>query len=137
MMAQILFFTIILRIGLSSSCTSDLECSLNGICQANHCICDSPWSGSSCSILNQQTVRYPQGYGQFPILTSWGGSILTDSATGKHHLFVSTLTNSCPLFYWQTNSRIDHTVANNIPGHISLCSLVLVELYMMCSTQPP
>ena len=117
-MITMLFFYIffISCIGLSSSCHDNLDCSLNGICQNNTCICDPPWSGCSCSILKQAAVKYPQGYGQSPNLTSWGGSILTDPSTGKHHLFVSTLTNSCSLRYWQTNSRIDHAVSENITG---------------------
>eukprot|EP00092_Neocalanus_flemingeri_P006366 GFUD01006852.1.p1 GENE.GFUD01006852.1~~GFUD01006852.1.p1 ORF type:complete len:425 (-),score=72.46 GFUD01006852.1:207-1367(-) len=111
-----IFCTLLILLPLSSSCNIDVDCSLNGICQSNKCICDSPWTGSTCSLLNQEAVKFPQGYGQSPNLTSWGGSILTDPLTGQHHLFVSTLTNSCPLLYWQTNSRIDHAVSDTITG---------------------
>ena len=111
--SYIYFFSFI---GLSSSCNDNLDCSLNGKCKNSNCIFDPPWSRSSCSILEQAAVKYPQGYGQYPNLTSRGGSILTDPSTGKHHLFVSILTNNCPLSYWQTNSRIDHAVSENITG---------------------
>ena len=112
----ITFFTLCLHIEVIVCCSTILDCSLNGICQASTCICDPPWSGPTCSVLQEAAVVFPQGYGQSPLLTSWGGSILTDPVTGKHHLYVSTLTNSCPLLYWQTNSRIDHAVADNITG---------------------
>ena len=33
--------------GVHAGCSSDLDCSLNGKCAANKCICDKPWTGAS------------------------------------------------------------------------------------------
>eukprot|EP00041_Stephanoeca_diplocostata_P028701 m.828600 g.828600 ORF g.828600 m.828600 type:complete len:91 (+) comp23419_c1_seq65:204-476(+) len=37
-------------------CASDLDCSLNGICNGGSCICDKPWSGISCGVLAYKTT---------------------------------------------------------------------------------
>ena len=103
-----------LFIGLVICCTTDFECSLNGFCNLSHCICEPPWSGSTCSVLQELPIEFPQGYGQDPPLISWGGSLLTDAETSNHHLYVTAMTNSCPLAKWQTNSRIEHAVAKSL-----------------------
>jgi hypothetical protein len=56
------------------------------------------------------------GYGMAPNLTSWGGNAILDPATGLYHIFVSAMTNGCPLSSWGHNSRIDHGVAESITG---------------------
>jgi hypothetical protein len=63
-----------------------------------------------------QPVDMPQGYGQAPQLNSWGGGILYDSPTETYHLFVSAMTNDCPLSDWNTNSRIEHATSLNPTG---------------------
>ena len=95
-------------------CETELDCSLSGSCTAGSCVCAPPWSGPRCSLLQEGAVTFPQGYGQTPHLTSWGGHILTEGDT--HHLFVSRMTNNCSLRHWRTNSRIDHAVSDTISG---------------------
>ena len=53
-------------------------CSLNGqlldISDPDKgCICDKPWIGDDCSILNFEPIDFgtPQGYGMHPNITSW------------------------------------------------------------------
>ena len=66
------------------------------------------------------TAMAPQGYGMDPNVTTWGGGILVERSIGKnetvYHLYVSRMTNECPLANWQTNSRVDHAVSNSITG---------------------
>jgi hypothetical protein len=39
------------------ACTSDLDCSLNGVCSTvGVCECDKPWSGSVCGELKYKTT---------------------------------------------------------------------------------
>jgi len=57
-----------------------------------------------------------QGYGMSPNLTTWGGNALYDEKTQEYHLFVSAMTNGCPLSTWGGNSRIEHAVAKTITG---------------------
>lgn len=91
-------------------------CSLNGDLIGHVCVCDPPWSGPECATLNFKPVSFPQGYGMAPNLTTWGGNAIRDVNTGKYHIFVSAMTNGCPLRNWVSNSRIDHAVADNIEG---------------------
>jgi hypothetical protein len=40
----------------AQACTTDLSCSLNGVCQSGTCQCDKPWSGTSCGVLKYKTT---------------------------------------------------------------------------------
>eukprot|EP00980_Cylindrotheca_fusiformis_P006440 scaffold1376_cov125-Cylindrotheca_fusiformis.AAC.6 len=103
-------------------CKDDLDCSLNGICQNNKnrsCICDAPWSGSHCDILEFEPTSFPQGYGMIPNHTTWGGGILIEHVGDDvliYHLYVVRITNNCLLEDWTHNSRIDHAVSTNPTG---------------------
>mmetsp|Transcript_16619 Transcript_16619/g.25112 ORF Transcript_16619/g.25112 Transcript_16619/m.25112 type:complete len:403 (-) Transcript_16619:2071-3279(-) len=98
-----------------SFCTDDLDCSLNGLCDklSNQCICDKPWGGNECELLQFLPVTFPQGYGMTPNVTTWGGGIIHDN--GTHHLYVSRMTNNCALNTWGENSRIDHAISTTGP----------------------
>jgi hypothetical protein len=91
-------------------------CSLNGALIDGVCMCDKPWSGHDCSTLNFHPVAFPQGYGMAPNLTSWGGNTIRDASTGKYHMYVSAMTNGCPLSTWRSNSRVEHAVSDTITG---------------------
>ena len=66
------------------ACTSDLDCSLNGVCTGGSCACDKPWSGAACESMNFKATTFPQGYGMSPNVTTWGGGSIYDAATKKH-----------------------------------------------------
>lgn len=92
-------------------------CSLNGVMgSTGACVCDKPWSGPNCSVMNFKPVTFPQGYGMAPNLTSWGGNSIYDPSTKKYHIYVSAMTNGCPLSTWGQNSRIEHGVSDQITG---------------------
>lgn len=103
--------------GSFATCLADLDCSLNGICDlsSNKCICDRPWTGDRCDLLQFRPVTFPQGYGMVPNATTWGGGILYDKITDTHHLYVSRMTNGCLLEMWTKNSRIDHAISRTGP----------------------
>ena len=94
-------------------------CSLNGELVDGKCQCDKPWKGSACEFMDLLPVTYPQGYGMphagLKNITTWGGNILYDNATGTHHLYVSRMSNDCNLVSYTTNSRIDHAVSSTGP----------------------
>eukprot|EP00937_MAST-01D_sp_MAST-1D-sp2_P000578 g578.t1 len=108
-------------------CKTDLDCSLNGVCDAatGACACDAPWKdGASgreaCNVLD--TLPHPEGYvpayggprtdtsWHAQALTSWGGNILRGE-DGLYHMFVSAMGGGRGLGSWRTNSQIDHAVA--------------------------
>ena len=101
------------------ACSTDSDCSLNGLCKASSCVCFAPWStapGDALSCGRLDTLPGPKVgcYGQAPPVPSWGGNaILFD---GEYHLFVSTMTEDCGLLNWPTNMQIDHAVCKNAMG---------------------
>ena len=101
----------------AGSCSSDLDCSLNGVCTAGRCVCDAAWGGQSgrCDELRFKPASFPQGYGLSPPLnSSWGGNPIWDEDTQQYHLYTSVLTNGCFLGAWTSHSRIDHSVSDSL-----------------------
>ena len=74
--------------GGAGGCASDVDCQLNGVCEANRCKCDPAWSAAAdCSALSLAPVEsvtpaYPPP-ALFNTTTSWGGSVLRDPADGR------------------------------------------------------
>jgi hypothetical protein len=64
--------------------------------------------------MNFKPVRFPQGYGMEPNITSWGGNAIFDGQ--RYHLFVAVMTNGRSLRAWILNSRVDHATSYNITG---------------------
>ena len=96
-----------------AACTSDLDCSLNGICSADGaCTCDQGWTGSSCDSLDLLPARRVNGY-KIPGRSSWGGSIVKDDDDGKYHMFVEEIVNGCGLNTYARNMRIAHAVSES------------------------
>eukprot|EP00656_Telonema_subtile_P035558 TRINITY_DN39534_c0_g1_i1.p1 TRINITY_DN39534_c0_g1~~TRINITY_DN39534_c0_g1_i1.p1 ORF type:complete len:372 (+),score=51.01 TRINITY_DN39534_c0_g1_i1:204-1319(+) len=94
-------------------CASDMECSLNGVCSAGSCACDSPWTGVRCG--NMITAPAAPGgiYGFAPNVSSWGGNVLKGD-DGDFHLFVAEIPGG--LRAWGDASRCTHAVAKSIQG---------------------
>ncbi len=112
----------------SSSCNSDWDCSLNGVCQGGVCKCDPAWDdGLNCSKLQSLAVTVPtapscnqpgcayHGDPSANTSTTWGGSVLKGH-DGKYHMYVSEMANHCGLGDWRTNSFIAHAVADTPLG---------------------
>ena len=105
---------------MTSGC-SHFSCSLNGRLVSGVCECDPPWTGASCSRLQELPVSLPQGYGQQPGQgSSWGASVISEAGPEvtrlEHHMFVSVMTNNCSLAHWGTNSRVDHVTSDTPTG---------------------
>lgn len=118
---------------LAAKCTTDLDCSLNGVCAAGACKCDKPWKDSAdgtegCSVLDvlPHPNDYVPAYGgprtstayHKQDLTSWGGNIIL--ANGQYHLWVSAMDGGGGLNVWTHSSRIDHAVADDPMGIFKL-----------------
>ena len=91
-----------------SACTTDADCSLNGVCEGaapltprgnsgggKTCVCDPQWKGPSCSVLNLVPVSsvapaYPPP-SLFNNTTSWGGSVVKDVNDGTYHMFAAEM----------------------------------------------
>ena len=59
----------------AAACSSNLDCSLNGLCVSGACQCDKPWTGNAnCSIITRVAARPGGIYGYDPNVSSWGGN---------------------------------------------------------------
>mmetsp|Transcript_5596 Transcript_5596/g.12126 ORF Transcript_5596/g.12126 Transcript_5596/m.12126 type:complete len:637 (+) Transcript_5596:94-2004(+) len=105
-------------------CTTDLECSLSGVCTPEgKCECD-PWAeGPDCSYLKFEPVdRARLGYLD-ERHSSWGGSVVQKS-DDSYHMYVSEIIckedpdvrKRCGLNNWETHSRIAQATSTSIEG---------------------
>ena len=101
-----------------TTCTSDEDCQLNGICRGGACHCNPGWTGAACALLDRRPPASKAAaavYGMHPNVTSWGGNALLDNKTGLHHLFVTEIAGpngtSCGLISWGSHSTIIHAVS--------------------------
>jgi hypothetical protein len=98
------------------TCSSEADCTLNGVCANSTCLCDAGWGGHNCSSLllgiTDPTLGHPWGAGS----SSWGGLPVYDPLNGTWHLFYSQIDRGCGLGQWSKNSRVVHAVANNPLG---------------------
>ena len=108
-------------------CGNDLDCSLNGRCSQGRCECDKPWSGDSCGTMRFRPVSFPQGYGQSPNLTAWGGGAIYEAQTKTYHAYVHALANGCPLACGPRASRIEHGVSKTITGPYEFRDVAVAE----------
>ena len=74
-----------------AACATDLDCSLNGVCNASSgaCACDAPWTGAACAQLAFATTTPASGkslYNASDVRNTWNGPIV--AAGGLFHLFV-------------------------------------------------
>ena len=66
------------------NCSKPLDCQLNGICASNGtCACDPQWKGDRCQMFNLLPARPDAGL-QLQGQSSWGGSIIRDTADLYH-----------------------------------------------------
>lgn len=75
-------------VAAQATCNVDFDCSLNGVCNAGVCNCDSPWSGSACETL-LYAVTPASGKNLWTgnlSLNTWNGPIIRDP-TGLYHLY--------------------------------------------------
>ena len=111
------------------ACTSDLDCSLNGICVASTgiCVCDAPWEGGDCTLLARlpaSAARQASVYGFSPNVTSWGASILRgDESPPMYHMFVAEVPGG--LLNWGSKSQCVHAVSRRQDGPFVRSDVVL------------
>ena len=93
------------------------DCSLNGVCQHGACVCDPPWHGTDCAVLDilPSDARGGAIYGVSPRVGSWGGNVL--HVGGKFHLYVAEFAGEdCGMVSWRSNSQIRHAMSDTIDG---------------------
>jgi hypothetical protein len=128
-------------------CTSDLDCSLNGICDINSgiCACDPPWIGNldgsntlpDCGFLKFTPAGSPAAtkmqsqagvfHGVNTHWTSWGASVVKGQDS-LYHAFIAEMANECGLGSWTQNSQVVHGVSSKPEGPFNRIDVVVPPL---------
>ncbi|KAM4061585.1 hypothetical protein HRG_007247 [Hirsutella rhossiliensis] len=100
------------------ACSTDSDCSLNGMCREAICHCDAGWKASDCGVLDVRPAKRTAGYNLTARGTSsWGSTIVRDPwDPGLHHLFAAEFTHGCGLDYWAPYSRIVRAESRSGPA---------------------
>jgi hypothetical protein len=81
----------------NNKCSTDFDCSLNGICSSTsfECICDLPWSGSTCATLTFDTtpISGKNIYNNSDPRNTWSGSLVGPDEVGKFHSYIPLYKN--------------------------------------------
>lgn len=104
----------------TSACTSDLDCSLNGVCQSGACTCVRPWSGPACGVL-KYAVTPRSGHSLFDqnkTHNTWNGPIV-GPVESKYHAFVPLYENMTGIPSLFRVMYIMHGKADQIDGPYS------------------
>ena len=110
----------------ATPCTTDAECSYNGVCSAGACVCFPQWGGAHCAALRLVPTRRDAGLQLANAsaawahgVSSWGGQVLHDggaNSDGKYHMFAATFTAGCSVWGWLSNSIVTHATADAPEG---------------------
>ena len=119
-MNKITLLSFTLCLGLSASCSTSHDCSLNGECVDKKCTCDVPWKGEKCDVL---TIGKAFDSYRNESEASWGGNIV--HVNGTYHLFVAQMALSCGLDHWGTNSMIIRASSQNASGPYTFKDVVV------------
>ncbi|KAF2179713.1 hypothetical protein K469DRAFT_798024 [Zopfia rhizophila CBS 207.26] len=113
-----------------TACSTDDDCSLNGICsrRTRTCICDPGWKSDDCGKLdllpatrwtgyNYTNATSPDHYSTRGGNSSWGGQIIQDRHDKKlFHLIISQLSRGCGLAGWRPFSTVIRAESRNGPA---------------------
>eukprot|EP01065_Artemidia_motanka_P027846 TRINITY_DN33041_c0_g1_i1.p1 TRINITY_DN33041_c0_g1~~TRINITY_DN33041_c0_g1_i1.p1 ORF type:complete len:358 (+),score=102.20 TRINITY_DN33041_c0_g1_i1:54-1127(+) len=98
----------------ASACSTDHDCSLNGVCSSGSCKCDEPWHGIDCGMLETRPAAPGGMYGYSPNVSSWGGNVVRGD-DGMHHLYVAEMKYG-GLKGWAHSSECVHATSANVSG---------------------
>ena len=114
-MRKVILFTAASLPALASTCATDLDCSLNGVCAGGSCACDKPWGGPSCGVLRYAAASPASGKSLFNISdprNTWNGPIYHDGSDGRFHMYNPVY----PHHELLRSTSIMHGVADRVEG---------------------
>ena len=98
-------------------CATPSDCSLNGACVDEACVCRAAFQGAQCDQLALLPARSPSSGYRSVNISSWGGSVLYSADDGLWHMWASEMVHHCGLDAWQSNSRIIHATSSEADGN--------------------
>ena len=82
------------------SCVTAWDCSLGGICDNGHCVCDIWFTGTNCALLHLNRTNPNSGL-QIPGYHSWGGrGVSSVDGSGKFHGYFSFICRHLEMPSW-------------------------------------
>lgn len=104
-----------------AACAKDLDCSLNGVCNAGACTCDAGWTGTKCQTLDFIPAERKSGYRNIndPVMgntSSWGGGGWYDAKDQKWYMWASEMSDHCGMHTWTTNSQTIRASSSTATG---------------------
>lgn len=115
-----------------NSCNGMLDCSLNGDCVANRCVCYTGWTGSSCAVLLLEPAVHGEGlFGLNSSSSSWGNMVQHWPTTGpragdgRWYMAADVMDHSCGMHSYGANSRCVMARADNASGPYEVIGGVL------------
>lgn len=83
------------------------HCNLNGNATVTgSCVCLAAWTGPTCGVLALLPAHRGAGLHAESNLSSWGGAVAFDEASGRWQMFGNELVGGCGINSWEANSRI-------------------------------
>lgn len=77
------------NVSCPAQCSTDLDCSLNGVCLSGACSCDPAWTGTCCTSLNLLPAPVASSY-RHANTSTWGGNIV-QTKDGLYHMWVAEM----------------------------------------------
>lgn len=129
-------FLSVVAAGVASvaGCTSDEDCSLNGLCTGGECVCDEGWTTLAiaedkreCGQLDFLPAKVSSCgsgcafHGGSQNTSSWGGNVNVGD-DGKFWLHAAVMAQGCSLKHWTTNSEVASAVSDTPEGLVATCS---------------
>jgi hypothetical protein len=110
----------------NETCTSALDCQLNGVCDGGACACYPAWTGANCAVLNLLPAAVGDGYGYLGSNTSsWGAGVVFDPTSNSYVMFNDEMNNHCGLQTWGHNSRCVLSVSETPAGPFTRLQVVV------------
>lgn len=105
----------------------DLNCSMNGHWQTDHCVCGPGWTGQHCGVLDLLPAAgsgktFAGATAGLNLLSAagnwtstWGGSVVK-GRDGNFHMFAAMMQEHCGINAWLQNSVVLHAVSTTATG---------------------
>jgi sucrose-6-phosphate hydrolase SacC (GH32 family) len=114
------------------SCTTELDCQLNGECVRGQCVCDAAWSGNkNCSTLALLPAKVDNGYGGVGSKSSsWGAGVDFEPKSQKWIMGISDYNLQCGQMSLDPNQRCGLAVSDTPDGPY-IRTRTMVDSYLL------